>query len=331
MNQVLSQQEIDSLLNALNSGEINPDDIKEDEEKNKVRSYDFRRPIKLSKEYINTLYMIFENFSKMAGNTVSNLIHTNVDIKIGAIEQVSYDEFIHSIPNPTLLGLFHAKQLKGSQIIEINPQFCSQVIDLILGGSDSSYSKTVRKKDSFTDIELGVLEEVVLEIFKAFEASWSDVIDIDTELDDLQTNPQLLQNMSPNEPIVLTSFVLQLMGNKSFMNICIPYMSFEDITDKLSMKNWFDFDKDGTEDNKEVITENIKTLEVDLEVDLGRSLLTIEDFLHLELGDIIKLDKRIDDPLKMYVEDRIHFLVKPGKVDNRFAVEILQYIEEDVE
>ena len=97
------------------------------------------------------------------------------------------------------------------------------------------------------------------------------------------------------------------------------------------MKNWFDFDKDGTEDNKEVITENIKTLEVDLEVDLGRSLLTIEDFLHLELGDIIKLDKRIDDPLKMYVEDRIHFLVKPGKVDNRFAVEILQYIEEDVE
>lgn len=331
MNQVLSQQEIDSLLNALNSGEINPDDIKEDEEKNKVRSYDFRRPIKLSKEYINTLYMIFENFSKMAGNTVSNLIHTNVDIKIGAIEQVSYDEFIHSIPNPTLLGLFHAKQLKGSQIIEINPQFCSQVIDLILGGSDSSYSNTVRKKDSFTDIELGVLEEVVLEIFKAFEASWSDVIDIDTELDDLQTNPQLLQNMSPNEPIVLTSFVLQLMGNKSFMNICIPYMSFEDITDKLSMKNWFDFDKDGTEDNKEVITENIKTLEVDLEVDLGRSLLTIEDFLHLELGDIIKLDKRIDDPLKMYVEDRIHFLVKPGKVDNRFAVEILQYIEEDVE
>ena len=331
MNQVLSQQEIDSLLNALNSGEINPDDIKEDEEKNKVRSYDFRRPIKLSKEYINTLYMIFENFSKMAGNTVSNLIHTNVDIKIGAIEQVSYDEFIHSIPNPTLLGLFHAKQLKGSQIIEINPQFCSQVIDLILGGSDSSYSNTVRKKDNFTDIELGVLEEVVLEIFKAFEASWSDVIDIDTELDDLQTNPQLLQNMSPNEPIVLTSFVLQLMGNKSFMNICIPYMSFEDITDKLSMKNWFDFDKDGTEDNKEVITENIKTLEVDLEVDLGRSLLTIEEFLHLEVGDIIKLDKRIDDPLKMYVEDRIHFLVKPGKVDNRFAVEILQYIEEDVE
>lgn len=331
MNQVLSQQEIDSLLNALNSGEINPEDIKEDEEKNKVRAYDFRRPIKLSKEYINTLYMIFENFSKMAGNTVSNMIHTNVNIKIGAIEQVSYDEFIHSIPNPTLLGLFHTRQLKGTQIIEVNPQFCTQVIDLILGGSDSSYNKVARKKDTFTDIELGVLEEVLLEIFKAFEASWSDILDLDTELDDLQTNPQLLQNMSPNEPIVLTSFILELMGNKSFMNICIPYMSFEDITDKLSIKNWFDFDKDSAGDKKEILSENIKTLEVDLEVDLGRSILTIDDFLHLDMGDIIKLDKRIDDPLKMSVEGRVHFLVKPGKVENKLAVEVLQYIEEDVD
>ncbi|NLL82211.1 MAG: flagellar motor switch protein FliM [Tissierellia bacterium] len=331
MNQVLSQQEIDSLLNALNSGEINPEDIKEDEEKNKVRAYDFRRPIKLSKEYINTLYMIFENFSKMAGNTVSNMIHTNVNIKIGAIEQVSYDEFIHSIPNPTLLGLFHTRQLKGTQIIEVNPHFCTQVIDLILGGSDSSYNKVARKKDTFTDIELGVLEEVLLEIFKAFEASWSDILDLDTELDDLQTNPQLLQNMSPNEPIVLTSFILELMGNKSFMNICIPYMSFEDITDKLSIKNWFDFDKDSAGDKKEILSENIKTLEVDLEVDLGRSILTIDDFLHLDMGDIIKLDKRIDDPLKMSVEGRVHFLVKPGKVENKLAVEVLQYIEEDVD
>ena len=95
--------------------------IKEEEEKDKVKTYDFRSPIKLSKEYINTLYMIFENFSKMAGNTVSNLIHTNVEIKIGAIEQVSFDEFMHSIPNPTLLGLFQTKQFKGIQIIEINP------------------------------------------------------------------------------------------------------------------------------------------------------------------------------------------------------------------
>jgi len=141
LKQVLSQQEIDSLLNALNTGEIDPNAIKEEEEKNKIKSYDFRRPIKLSKEYINTLYMIFENFSKMAGNSVSNLIQTNVDIKMGAVEQISFDEFIRSIPNPTLMGMFHSKPLSGTQILEINPHFCLQVIELMCGGTESKYTK----------------------------------------------------------------------------------------------------------------------------------------------------------------------------------------------
>lgn len=331
MNQVLSQQEIDSLLNALHSGELDPTTIKEEEEKNKIKSYDFKRPIKLSKEYINTLYMIFENFSKMAGNTVSNMIHANVEIKIGAIEQVSFDEFIHSIPNPTLMGLFFSKPLNGSQIIEINPQFCVQVIELMLGGSESSYTKNLKKKDNFTDIELGILEEVMLGILRAFEAAWSDVIELETELDDIQTNPQLLQTMSPNEPIILISFVIEVFRNKSFMNICIPYMSFEDITDKLSMKNWFDFEKEGNEQNREVLAEKIKSLIVDVQVDLGKTYITVDDFLQLEVGDIIQLDKKISDPLNMYIEDKLHYLVKPGKVDNKLAVEVLQYIEEDVE
>ncbi len=333
MNQVLSQQEVDSLLDALNTGSLDLEDIKEEEEKDKVKTYDFRSPIKLSKEYINTLYMIFENFSKMAGNTVSNLIHTNVEIKIGAIEQVSFDEFMHSIPNPTLLGLFQTKQFKGIQIIEINPQFCVQAIDLILGGADSAYNKNVRKIGSFTDIELSVLEEVIIELVKAFELAWSDVIELGTRLDSLVTNPQMVQNMSPNEPIILASFAVEVLKNKSLMNICIPYMFFEDITDKLSMKNWFDFDieDDEDEDNKKKLAESIKSSAVNLQVNLGKEILTVEDFLHLEMGDIVRLDKRIDEPLEMYIEDRLHFLIKPGQVDNKLAVEILQFIEEDVE
>ncbi|WFA07930.1 flagellar motor switch protein FliM [Tissierella sp. Yu-01] len=331
MNQVLSQQEIDSLLNALHSGEIDPNTIKEEEEKNKVKSYDFRRPIKLSKEYINTLYMIFENFSKMAGNAVSNLIHSNVDIKIGAIEQVSFDEFIHSIPNPTVMGLFHSKLLKGSQFIEINPQFCVQVIELMCGGAESSYTKNLKKKDTFTDIELGILEETILTFLRAFKAAWSEVVELETELDDIQTNPQLVQSMSPNEPIILISLILELFENKTFMNICIPYMSFEDITDKLSMKNWFDFEKEGNQDYKEVLTKKIESLVVDLEVDLGETFMTVDDFLQIEVGDIIQLNRKINDPLKMYVEDKLHYFVRPGEVDDKIAVEVLQYIEEDVE
>ena len=331
MKQVLTQQEIDSLLSALNSGELDPDALKEEEEKNKVRTYDFRRPIKLSKEYINTLYMIFENFSKLAGNLMSTQVRTNVSMKIGAVEQISFDEFIRSIPNPTLMGIFRSKPLSGIQLLEINPNFCEQIIELMCGGFESDYSKRIRKKDKFTDIELSILEELLLSILKSYEAAWSEIIEIDTSIDGIETNPQMIQNLSPNEPVILASFTVEIFKEKSFINLCIPYISIENIMDKLSFKNWFDFEKESVEENKEIISERLMSSEVNLEVSLGKSSITVSDFLQLEKGDILQLDMDINAPLRMYVEDKLHFLVKPGVYNDRLAVEVLQYIEGDVE
>lgn len=331
MKQVLSQQEIDALLNALNTGEIDADSIKAEEEKDKVRTYDFRRPIKLSKEYINTLYMIFENFSKIAGNLLSTQVRTNVNIKVGAVEQISFDEFIRSTPNPTLMGIFHSKPLTGSQVLEINPQFCEQVLELLCGGLESKFNNVGEKKEKFTDIELGLLEEVVLIILKAFESAWSEIIEIETEIDYLESNPQLVQSMSPNEPVILTSFIVETFGNKSFINICLPYVSLENIIDKLSIKNWFEFEKESNSFDESILVDRIETSIVNLEIVLGKSSITVDDFLQLEVGDVLQLDTDIIDPLKMYVEDMLHYLVKPGVFNGRLAVEVLKYIEGDVE
>ena len=331
MKQVLSQQEIDALLQALDAGELDSKTVMEEKEKDKVRSYDFRRPIKLSKEYINTLYMVFENFSKIAGNLLSTQIRTNAKITLGGVEQISYDEFIRSIPRTTLLALFKSKPLTGIQILEVNPQFCVQAIDLMLGGPESSTTALPSNKERFTDIELGVLEEIVYSLLRAFEAAWADIIEMETSLESLETNPQLVQNMSPNEPVVLMSFIIEVLDNRSFMNVCIPYVSFENVTDKLSMKNWFDFEKDAGDNSQELIKDRILTCPVDLEVVLGKSIITVDDFLQLEVGDILQLDVKITEPLKLYVEDKLHFLVKPGQVNSKLAVQVLQYIEEDVE
>lgn len=331
MKQVLSQQEIDALLQALDAGELDSETVMEEKEKDKVRSYDFRRPIKLSKEYINTLYMVFENFSKIAGNLLSTQIRTNAKITLGGVEQISYDEFIRSIPRTTLLALFKSKPLTGIQILEVNPQFCVQAIDLMLGGPESPTTALPSNKERFTDIELGVLEEIVYSLLRAFEAAWADIIEMETSLDSLETNPQLVQNMSPNEPVVLMSFIIEVLDNRSFMNVCIPYVSFENVTDKLSMKNWFDFEKDAGDNSQELIKDRILTCPVDLEVVLGKSIITVDDFLQLEVGDILQLDVKITEPLKLYVEDKLHFLVKPGQVNSKLAVQVLQYIEEDVE
>lgn len=325
MKQVLSQQEVDSLLAALDSGEFAPGTV--DEESNKVRSYDFRRPIKLSKEYINTITMVFENFCSIAGNYLSTQIRTNVEISLASLEQISYDEFIRSIPRFTLSTLFHSQNLGGLQILEVNPQFCFQVIEMACGGPRNEYKGSQKKKDSFTEIELGILEELVNSLLKAFESAWSDIIPVETAVESMGTNPQLTQSMSPNEPVVLVSYAIEVLGNKSSINICIPYVSFEPILEKLSFKNRFEFEKGTDENNRLLLEERIESLTVNLEVLMGKAFLTVNDFMQLEKGDIFQLDLKTTDPLKLYIEDRPHYLVKPGLVNKNYGIEILQYME----
>lgn len=331
MKQVLTQQEIDSLLDALDTGDIDTSLL--DRDMDMVKTYDFRRPIKLSKEYMNSLYMIFENFSKMVGNVLSSQLHVTVDVGLGAVEQLSFDEFIKSIPKVTFLSIFQSKPLTGMQVLEIHPQFCAQIVELVCGGVDSrSKAKGVESKEEFTDIELGILEEAVESILKAFRASWDDIVEMETKIDHLITNPQLVQNMSPNEPVVLVSFTVDVLGVRSFMNICIPFASFENIMDKLSFRSWFDIER--KEDNtkeKEILKDRIISSTVELSVGLGNSIITVNDFLDLEDGDILQLDTETNEPLKMYVEGRPHFLVKPGQYNGSLAIEVLQYIEEDLD
>lgn len=330
MKEILSQEEIDALLNALQTGEIDASSVGEDEDRNKVKAYDFRRPIKLSKEYINTLYMVFENFAKLSSSQLSSLVNATVLMTVEMIEQISYEEFINSIPNPTLLGVYRSRPLNGTQVLEINPQFATQVIERVCGGA-STKGKSISKKDKFTDIELGILEDLVLSLLRPFQTAWDDIVEIETELDSLETNPQMVQSITPNEPVVLVSFSVELFAVKSLINLCIPYTSFEQITDKLSIRSWFEVDKaiDNTHFRAQ-ISDRLMSAGVDLTVELGRSWITVNDFIHLEMGDVVRLDAKTDEPLRLFVEDRLHYFVQPGDLEGKLGVQILDYVEEDV-
>lgn len=329
MNQVLSQQEIDSLLNALDTGDI--DQIEIESKKDNIRTYDFKRPIKLSKEYTNTLYMIFENFSKISSNLLSSQLNVEVELSLASIDQISFEEFVRSIPKVTLLGIFNSDPLVGMQVLEMNPKLCMDIIELICGGSGVQSKNMIKNLDEFTDIEISILEETINLLLQGFEASWIDVVEMDAKIGSIDTNPQMIQNMSPNEPVILISFTTKIMDATSFMNICIPFAALESIIDKLSIKNWFDFEKETTTKDEGALKDSIMQSKVDLSVLLGNTGITVEDFLSLESGDILQLDKVIDKPLSMYIEDKPYLFVKPGLYNGSYAVEVLQYIEEDVE
>lgn len=325
MAQVLSQQEIDSLLAAVESGEID-EEVLEEAEKPKIKEYDFRRPVRLSKEYISTLSMIFEEFAKIASNILSTQVRANVSLQLASVEQVSFDEFVHSVPKFTLLNILHSQPMEGIQVIEVNPQVCLQLVELLCGSSSEVNTADVIEKEAFTEIELSLLEDIGVSLAQAFQAAWVDTVEMTTTLEALETNPQLMQSMSPNEPVVLTTFTVDLARSKTFINLCIPYLFFEGILDKLSFRNWFHTEKGTDHTDSNAIEESLQAVKIDTEVRLGQTEMPLEHFLQLEVGDIIQLDGKTSQPLVMSIENKPYCLVKPGIKGENMAVEILHYI-----
>jgi len=323
---VLSQTEIDNLLEAMDNGEID-EEILEDSTQPKVKPYDFRRPVRLSKEYLSTISMVLEDFAKISVNQLSTKLRRQVSMSIMSIEQVSFDEFIHSVPKFTLLGTMTSEPQNGVQIIEVNPSISMQMVEMLFGHDEAGPYIENTNKDEFTDIELAVLEEV-LDLFAfSFNSVWQDIVEMDTKVESIDTSPQLLQSMSPNEPVVLATFSISLNGNNTFVNLCIPYIFFEDILDKLSFRNWFHEGKEAGESDYEKFSKKLQPVPVELKTLLGKAEISIADFLNMEEGDIIQLNEKTSKPLTMLVAGNPYFRVKPGIVEDRLAVEVLQFIE----
>lgn len=322
---VLSQSEIDSLLEAMTSGEID-EEIIEESNQPKVKPYDFRRPVRLSKEHLSTISMVLEDFAKISVNQLSTKLRRQVEMNMVSIEQISFDEFVHSVPKFTLLGSLTSEPQSGVQIVEVNSSICMQMVEILCGFDSSNSFKENTEKSSFTEIELAILDDVMDIFARSFQTVWQDIEKLDTKVESMMTNPQLLQSMSPNEPVVLATFNISLSGNTTFVNLCIPYVFFEDILDKLSFRNWFHEGKEAGELDHKRFSQNLQPVPVELVTLLGEAEISIEDFLDMEKGDIIQLNNKTSQPLTMYVEDRPHFQVKPGFVDNSLAVEVLQFI-----
>lgn len=324
--QVLSQQEIDALLDAMDSGEIDTEELEEELSQPKVRPYDFRRPVRLSKEYLSTITMVFEDFAKLAVNVLSTQLRKPVDLKIAAIEQVSFDEFVHSVPSFTLMSIFSSAPLSGMQILEISPQFCLQMVELLCGYNDLTEDDEKEEKSNFTEIEMAILEDITTSLMQTFETAWKDIVSLNVQMENTETNPQLLQTMSPNEPVLLVTFTAMLGTQRTYLNMCIPYVFFEDILDKLSFQNWFHSGKEADEKDREYLSRSLNPVPVNLEVLLGRSTMKVSEFLDMEVGDIIQLDDRTSKPLTMFVEDKPYYRVKPGMIEDKLAVEVLKFI-----
>ncbi|GIP43746.1 flagellar motor switch protein FliM [Paenibacillus sp. J45TS6] len=328
MVDVLSQNEIDALLAALSSGEMDAEELKKEDSQRKIRSYDFKRAVRFSKDHIRSLTRIHENFARYLTTYFSAQLRTFVQINVVQVEQLPYDEFIRSIPKMTILNIFEAEPLQGRMVLEVNPNVAYAMLDRLLGGPGTSTAKV----NTMTEIEITIMERIFSKAFDSLQEAWKTVLDINPRMEALETNPQFMQIVSPNETIALISLSTKIGDTTGMINLCIPHVVVEPIMSKLSTHQWFISEKKSRAPEEMVaLKERVKKAKLPIIAELGESQISIAEFLSLGVGDVIALGKPVNEGLTIKVGEKAKFIGSPGSLRDRVAVQIDEILIEGVE
>jgi flagellar motor switch protein FliM len=320
MTEILSQDEIDALLTAISTGEVDTTEYSATQEQRKVKIYDFRRPDKFSKDQIRTLQMMHETFARLTTTALSAQLRALVSVHVASVDQLTYEEFVRSIPNPTTLAVINMDPLKGSGVLEIDPSITFTIIDKLFGGIGES-SRITRE---LTDIELSVMEGIIVRILGNLREAWSNVIDLRPRLGNIETNPQFAQIVPPNDMVVLITLETKVGEVEGMTNLCIPYITIEPIISKLSAQYWYSSIRKGTTDeNLAIIQGRLENVELLVVAEIGEVSITMAEVLDLKVGDAIKLpDTKVNSDMVLRVGGRKKYKCRPGVIGSRVAVQI---------
>ncbi len=293
--------------------------------KPKIKPYDFKRPDKFSKDQIRTLQMIHETFARFVTTSLSAQLRALVHVHVASVDQLTYEEFVKSLPNPSTLAIVEMQPLEGSSVFEIDPSIVFTIIDRILGGK--GYSTNLSRE--LTDIEISVMERIVQKILASLRECWSNVVDLKPKLDKIEANPQFVQIVPPNDMVVLVTLETKVSEVEGMINLCIPYIVLEPIVNKLSAQFWYSsIRKRSTEEQIENLKQRIEEIYVPLKVEVGKARLTIGEIMRLQRGDVVKLDIHADQSFILKVRDNPKYFCIPGVHKMKLAAKITKPVEE---
>ena len=312
MSDILSQSEIDNLLKQLSEGDLDVDQIQGEDEK-QVKNYDFSRPTKFSKEHLRTLEIIFEHYSRLISTNLPVYLRKNVQVSVASSETVTFSEFSNA-------------PLNGNIIIEIATNLCYAMLDRMLGGS----GQPLEKSRDFSDIELTILQKLLVMFTQLMREPWKNVVEISPVLSRLETNPQFAQVIAPSDMIAIVTLNMKIGDVEGMVNICLPFFTLEDVMDKLNTKYWFSTMQENHDEHyEEYIESMIRRVDVPIKAVLGKSTISVSDFLNLQVGDCIRLDSRVDTDMEVYVGNIKKFTALPGTEKDSYAVQITSVIREE--
>lgn len=325
MGEVLSQNEIDSLLQALSTGELDVEEIQEDTSR-QAKNYDFKRPAKFSKEHLRTLEIIFEHYGRLLSTNLPVYLRKAVQVSVASSETVTFSEFTNALSNPVILGIVNFAPLQGDIIIELASNLGFAILDRMLGG----LGNPLEKNRDFSEIELSILEKIMVTCIQLMKEPWKNVIPLTPTLERIETNPQFAQVIAPSDMIAIVTLNMKIGDIEGFMNVCLPYFTLETIMDKVNTKFWFSTMKEVNGENYEIYLESmIRKVDIPVKVILGRSSVSVQDFVSLQVGDIIRLDTKIDSELDVYVGNLKKFAAVPGSTKDQYGVRVTSVNREE--
>ena len=324
MSKLLSQAEIDALL----EGEKNVDASMFEIQKNKeARIYDFRHPDRVSKEQLKILRNIHDNFSRLLSTYLSNQLRTMIDVKVPNIDQVTYFEFTMSAASFTYMYVFRIDKLDGHAILETDPRFTFFIIDRLFGGTGNIINKT---EQSPTIIERSVMTNVAERILEYLKEAWQQIDVLDAHIVNFETNPQLVTVAPASETMIVLTFPVSARTFEFNIILCFPYFMLEPILKKINSQNYMALlKKEPSEEDTKNLYRAVEHTEVRFTVDLGKSYISVKDFLDLKENELLLLETKITDSLIARVQEHKKFVVSPGKKGKKKAVRIDNMIDEE--
>lgn len=318
MADVLSQQEIDALLSAINNGELEASDVTE--EQNKVKAYDFKRAMRYSKEQLRSIMRIHENYTRLLTSYLSGQLRTFVKIEIDLVDQVNYQEFVASIPSRTLLNVFDVKPMDGKMVMEMNPLVAYAILERLLGGQgeSSSYNGVL------TDIETVLIQKVFAQMATTYQEVWKKIENMQVKRGPIESNPQFLQIASQNDTVIVIALRTTIGETTGRMTLCLPHLIVEPVLPKLSTHQLLSSMNKKTGPQQEQLKQNLDNVTVPVIAELGRGTLQVSDLANLQVGDVIGIET---GRLQVKVGHLTRFLGNPGQQKGRYAVQIDQVIE----
>src|SRR4051812_36074486 len=311
-DEVLSQAEVENLLSAMEAHSARSGGAAEIEApvlagarsgprvREKVVPYDFKRPERVGKDQMRALQSLHEGFGRNFGAALSALLRSIVEVKLTSVDQLTYGEFVFSLENPTCFNLIRAEPLEGHLILDINPAILYPIIDRLLGGGKDAGPVSRRP---LTEIELRLVGRITSLFLQELKNAWNGLLPLKLSVDRVESNPQLVQIVPPNEVVVLISFELLLGELRGMINLCIPFNAIERVSSRLANNSWVTYGKSAASaQTRAALGRRLDEAEVEMVVTLAKTKISTGDLIGLRVGDIITTDKDVHQPLDVAVE-----------------------------